>query len=104
MLLYGKNLLLQNHKKSLMIFNMQHQEIKLYKVYINDDPGLTMDYFTASKISNCAYTRLGCQVSVYRTIGPLVILLDCLLRINGLLVHKPRILLSLFVMSCILSH
>ena len=83
---------------------MQHQGIKLYKVYINDETGLTMTYFTASKIANCAFARLGCQVSVYRNIGPLVILLDCLLRINGLLVHKPRILLSLFVMSCTLLH
>ena len=26
---------------------MLHQELKLYKVYINDDPGLTLAYFTA---------------------------------------------------------
>ena len=26
---------------------MQHQGLKLYKVYINDDSGLTMTYFTA---------------------------------------------------------
>ena len=26
---------------------MQHQGLKLYKVYINGDPGLTFTYFTA---------------------------------------------------------
>ena len=26
---------------------MQHQGLKLYKVYINDDPGLTLTYFMA---------------------------------------------------------
>ena len=26
---------------------MQHRGIKLYKVYINGDPGLTLTYFTA---------------------------------------------------------
>ena len=32
-----------------MIFKlgMKHQRLKLYKVYINDDPGLTLTYFTA---------------------------------------------------------
>ena len=27
---------------------MQHQRLKLYKVYINDDPELTLTYFMAS--------------------------------------------------------
>ena len=41
-------------------------------VYINDDPELTLTYFTA--ISNFAklVSVLIYQVSVYRTIGPLV--------------------------------
>ena len=26
---------------------MEHLGLKLYKVYINDDPGLTLTYFTA---------------------------------------------------------
>ena len=32
-----------------MIFKlgMKHWGLKLYKVYINDDPGLTLTYFTA---------------------------------------------------------
>ena len=42
--------------------------LKLYKVYINDDPGLTLTYFTCF----CTNSRPRYQVSVYRTIGPLV--------------------------------
>ena len=30
-----------------MKLGMQHQGLKLYKVYINDDPGLTLTFFTA---------------------------------------------------------
>ena len=26
---------------------MRHQGLKLYKIFINDDPGLTLTYFTA---------------------------------------------------------
>ena len=31
----------------ILKLGMQHWEIKLHKVYINDDPGLTLTYFTA---------------------------------------------------------
>ena len=31
----------------ILKLGMKHQELKLYKVYINDDPGLTLTYFTA---------------------------------------------------------
>ena len=47
---------------------MKHWGLKLYKVYIYDDPGLTLTYF----ICFCTYSRPRYQVSVYRTIGPLV--------------------------------
>ena len=51
--------------------------LKFNKVYVNDDPGLTMTYFKARsnlvKIAYCAYTRPICQVSIYRTISPLVL-------------------------------
>ena len=30
----------------------QHQRLKLYQVYINDDPGLTLTYFTARSIGS----------------------------------------------------
>ena len=49
---------------------MQHYELKLYKVYINDDPELT--YFTT--VSNlakmkCTYGRPIYKMNVNRTIG-----------------------------------
>ena len=31
----------------ILKLGMEHWELKLYKVYINDDPGLTLTYFTA---------------------------------------------------------
>ena len=31
----------------ILKLGMQHQVLKLYKVYINGDPGLTLTYFTA---------------------------------------------------------
>ena len=35
---------------------MQHRGLKLYKVYINSDPGLTLTYFTArSNLVPCAF-------------------------------------------------
>ena len=48
---------------------MKHWGLKLYKVHINDDPGLTLTYF----ICFCTSSRPRYQVSVYRTIGPLVL-------------------------------
>ena len=42
---------------------MDHWVHKAYKVYINDDPGLTMTFIKARsnlvKIAYCAYTRPG---------------------------------------------
>ena len=39
----------------ILKLGLQHRGLKLYKVYINDDPGLTFTYFTAmSKL--VAYT------------------------------------------------
>ena len=34
----------------ILKLGMQHQGLKLYKVYINDDPGLTLTYFTQGQI------------------------------------------------------
>ena len=51
-------------------------ELKLYTVYKNDDPELTLIYFTTmsnfAKLAFCTYSRPRYQVSVYRTIGHLV--------------------------------
>ena len=44
-----KNLLLQSQKSNDLEIGMQHQGLKLYKIYIND-PGLTLTHFTASQI------------------------------------------------------
>ena len=45
-------------------------------IYINDDPGLTLTYFTTmsnlAKLGLNTYSRPRYQVSVNRTIGPLV--------------------------------
>ena len=54
----------------ILKLGMKHQTIKLYKVYINHDPGMTLTYFMA-RSTKVTYPRS--QVSVYRTIGPLVI-------------------------------
>ena len=53
----------------LLKLGMKHQVEELYKVYINHDPGMTLTYFMA-RSAEVAYPRS--QVSVYRTIGPLV--------------------------------
>ena len=49
--IYGKNLrkifFSRTHRPMILKLGMQHRGIKLYKVYINDDPGLTLTYFTA---------------------------------------------------------
>ena len=39
----------------ILKLGMQHQGLKLYKVYINDDPGLTLTYFT-TKSNRVTYT------------------------------------------------
>ena len=45
----------------ILKLDTDHQELKVYKVYINDDPGSTLTYFTARsnlvKISHCDNTR-----------------------------------------------
>ena len=60
----------------IMKLGMKHYVLKLYKVYINNDPELTLTNFTAmsnvAKLVLYLYSRHRYQVSVYRTIGPLV--------------------------------
>ena len=46
----------------ILKLGMKHQGEELYKVYINHDLGVTLTYFIYPSS----------QVSVYRTIGPLV--------------------------------
>ena len=55
----------------ILKLGMKHQGEELYKVYMNHDLGMTLTYFIYPSF----------QVSVYRTIGPLVLFLlqniDC---------------------------
>ena len=68
MSIYGK--ILQKSSPSELIF-MEHYVLKLNKVYINDDPEVTLAYFTT--MSNMAIFFLYLhQVRVYRAIGLLV--------------------------------
>ena len=62
----------------IMKLGMEHYELEFYIFYINDDLELTLTYFTIivklGETCFCTYRRPTCQVSVYRTIGPLVYL------------------------------
>ena len=44
---YLKHFFSRTRNPIILKHGMQHQGLKLYKVYINDDPGLTLTYFTA---------------------------------------------------------
>ena len=79
--IYGRNTLnfFFRTKSSMNLkFAIDHQERNVYKVYINDDPGLTLTYLTVwsnlIKINCllCLNARPRCQVSAYRIIGPMV--------------------------------
>ena len=43
-------LVCQGERYMILNFGMQHWELKLYKVCINGDTGLTLTYFTAWSI------------------------------------------------------
>ena len=45
----------------VMIVGMEYYELKLYTVHINDDPGLTLTYFTP--MSNLAKTCFCTKIS-----------------------------------------
>ena len=62
--------------KTFMKFGMDHYILKFYKVYINDDSELSLTHFkTMSNTCCCTYTRPRYQMTFYRTICPLVIIL-----------------------------
>ena len=60
-------------KKSFFMLSKVQRRCKVYKEYINVDPRLVdLDLFYGKeKNINYAFSRTRCQVSVYRTIGPL---------------------------------
>ena len=63
---------LRTNSPMIMKLCMEQYVLKLYKVYINDDPELTLTHFKT--MSNLAKLhRAKYQVSVYRTTGPLVL-------------------------------
>ena len=70
---------------------MKHQGEELYKVCINHDLGMTLTYFMA-RSAEVAYPRS--QVSVYRTIGPLVNFYEGGLGSSVLYYDKHDILLN----------
>ena len=77
MSIYGQNFKKKNlHFLEPEVLGMDRLGLNVFKIYINDDPGLVLTHFTARfnlvKIANCSYTRPRCQGSVYMTIGPLV--------------------------------
>ena len=51
---------------------MDHQGLKVNRLYINDDLGLTLTYYSKVKFGQICLYQTNSQVSVYRTIGPLV--------------------------------
>ena len=69
---YGQNFynLLPNQKFNDL--DMDHQGLKVYKVYINDDSGFTLTYFTARSdlVKLLCLCQTNSQVSIYWTIGP----------------------------------
>ena len=80
--IYGKNLQKSFFTElSLMIMKLGLEQyvLKLYKSYINDDPEFILTHLRNVKFGEtfcCTYNRPRYQVSVYRTIGPLVSLLE----------------------------
>ena len=58
---------------------MDHQGLKVYKVHINVGPGFTLTHFTArlNFVKLIIVLQTNSQVSVYRSVGPLVIIVLC---------------------------
>ena len=59
--IYGKNLQ-KSYSPMILKLGMDHYDLKLYNVYINDDPELTSTYFTP--MSNWA------KIVFVLTVGP----------------------------------
>ena len=48
--IYGKNLKKKKKKKKKLEVGMQHRVLEYYQIFSNDDPGLTLTYFTANLV------------------------------------------------------
>ena len=61
----------------ILKLSMEHYVLKLYKVYINNDPLVDLDLFYDNvkfgETCFCTNSKPIYQVSVYRTIDPLVL-------------------------------
>ena len=68
---FKKIFLSRTRRPMFLKLGMKHQGEELYKVYINHNPGMTLANFMARSAED-AYPRS--QVSVYRTIDPLVLI------------------------------
>ena len=71
-----KILFYRTNSPMIMKLGIEHFVLKLFKVYINDDPEVDLDLFDDNvkfgETYFCTYSRPRYQVSVYRTIVPLV--------------------------------
>ena len=56
----------------ILKLDMDRQGLKIFKVYINDDPGFTLTYFSAWSNLVIIVLQTKSHVSVYRTTDPLV--------------------------------
>ena len=68
----------------IMKLGMEQYVLKLYKVYVKDDPELTMTYKRQCQFLQnlfCTNSSSRYQVSVYRTFGPLVFHIDLTLAV-----------------------
>ena len=73
---------------------MDYRELNVYKFFINGDPGLTLTHFMARsnliKIAYCAYTRPRSQMSVNRTLGPLILFFSKTFPFDGEKMQNAR--------------
>ena len=49
----------------ILKLGMHHQRLKFYKGYINDNPGLSLTYFTESQIGSPVRLNTGKQLQSY---------------------------------------
>ena len=73
---------------------MKHQGMKLYKVYVNHDPGMTLTYFMA-RSTQVAYPIF--QASVYRTRALVLwlIFFFCSFEISEGILRNQKIMIGL---------
>ena len=53
-----KKLSYRTNSPMIMKLGMEHYVLKFYKIYINDDPELTMSYFKTSSLSKLVFVLI----------------------------------------------